>query len=141
MKAYLVTYDFSLKSTEDYLRRFARSLCQNFAALQEKGHPKWREVELALPDLGRGWLYYPPSSGELRACMAAKAKPKARAGKDVLAAGADPGLVQVARRVPNRARCREARRRPIQLQSRSRCREMLRSWVTASRSRYPARTS
>lgn len=76
VKAYLVTYDFSLKSTEDALRRFARSLCQNFALLQEKGHPKWREVDLALPDLGRGWLYYSPSSSELRACMAAKAKPK-----------------------------------------------------------------
>ena len=76
VKAYLVTYDFSLKSTEDYLRRFARSLCQNFSTLQEKGHPKWREVELALPDLGRGWLYYPPTAGELRTCIAGKAKPK-----------------------------------------------------------------
>ena len=77
VKAYLVTYDFSLKSTEDYLRRFARSLCQNFSMLQEKGHPKWREVELAQPDLGRGWLYYPPTATEVRACVAAKAKPKA----------------------------------------------------------------
>ncbi len=77
VKAYLVTYDFSLKSTEDYLRRFARSLCQNFSTLQEKGHPKWREVELAQPDLGRGWLYYPSTAGEIRACIAAKAKPKA----------------------------------------------------------------
>jgi len=33
VKAYLVTYDFSLKSTEDSLRRFARSLCQNFPTL------------------------------------------------------------------------------------------------------------
>lgn len=77
VKAYLVTYDFNLKSTEDSLRRFARSLCQNFTMLQEKGHPKWREVDLALPELGRGWLYYPPAASELRACIAAKAKPKA----------------------------------------------------------------
>ena len=81
VKAYLVTYDFSLKSTEDYLRRFARSLCQNFSTLQEKGHPKWREVELAQPDLGRGWLYYPAAAGELRACIAGKAKPKAPPAK------------------------------------------------------------
>ena len=82
VKAYLVTYDFSTKPTEDHLRRFARSLCQNFAVLQEKGHPKWREVELALPDLGRGWVYYPPAASELRACMAGKAKPaKAAPGK------------------------------------------------------------
>jgi uncharacterized protein len=81
VKAYLVTYDFSLKSTEDSLRRFARSLCQNFATLQEKGHPKWREVDLALPDLGRGWLYYPAAASELRACVAANAKPKAALAK------------------------------------------------------------
>jgi len=77
VKAYLVTYDFTLPATETYLRRFARSLCQNFSTLQEKGHPKWREVELALPDLGRGWLYYPVASNELRACVAGKAKPPA----------------------------------------------------------------
>jgi TRAP transporter TAXI family solute receptor len=77
VKAYLVTYDFSLKATEDSLRRFARSLCQNFAVLQEKGHPKWREVDIALPDLGRGWAYYPATASELRACVAARARPKA----------------------------------------------------------------
>ncbi len=77
VKAYLVTYDFSLKATEDSLRRFARSLCQNFTVLQEKGHPKWREVELALPDLGRGWIYYPATTNELRSCIAARGKPKA----------------------------------------------------------------
>jgi len=76
VKAYLVTYDFTLPATEGYLRRFARSLCQNFSTLQEKGHPKWREVELALPDLGRGWLYYPAAANELRACVAGKATPK-----------------------------------------------------------------
>jgi TRAP transporter TAXI family solute receptor len=77
VKAFLVTYDFSLKTTEDSLRRFARSLCQNFTVLQEKGHPKWREVELALPDLGRGWVYYPATTNELRTCIAARTKPKA----------------------------------------------------------------
>ena len=77
VKAFLVTYDFSLKTTEDSLRKFARSLCQNFPTLQEKGHPKWREVELALPDLGRGWLYYPATTNELRACIAARGKAKA----------------------------------------------------------------
>jgi TRAP transporter TAXI family solute receptor len=79
VKAFLVTYDFSLKSTEDSLRRFARSLCQNFVVLQEKGHPKWREVELALPDLGRGWIYYPATTNELRSCIAARGKQQAAA--------------------------------------------------------------
>jgi len=76
VKAFLVTYDYNLKQTKDNLTRFARSLCQNFSALQENGHPKWREVQLALPELGRGWLYYPPTAAELRSCIAAKMKPK-----------------------------------------------------------------
>ncbi|MEO7399893.1 MAG: TAXI family TRAP transporter solute-binding subunit [Polaromonas sp.] len=74
VKAFLVTYDFKLKGTESYLRNMARSLCQNFSTLQEKGHPKWREVELALPKLGRGWLYYAPTAREIRSCIAGEAK-------------------------------------------------------------------
>jgi TRAP transporter TAXI family solute receptor len=70
VKAFLVTYDFQLGNTEGHLRRMARSLCQNFSTLQEKGHPKWREVELALPDLGRGWFYYAPTAREIRSCLA-----------------------------------------------------------------------
>jgi len=68
--AFLVTYDYNLQSTIDYLTRFARSLCQNFATLQAKGHPKWREVSLALPALNKGWTYYPPTARELRQCTA-----------------------------------------------------------------------
>ena len=74
VKAFLVTYDFHLKETESHLRNMARSLCQNFSTLQEKGHPKWREVALELPDLGRGWFYYTPTMRELRSCIAAASK-------------------------------------------------------------------
>lgn len=76
VKALLVTYDFQLKDTERHLRHLGRSLCQNFSTLQEKGHPKWREVELALPELGRGWFYYAPTAREIRACMAGESKPR-----------------------------------------------------------------
>jgi hypothetical protein len=48
VKAFLVTYDYNLKQTKDVLTRFARSLCENFPTLQDKGHPKWREVTLGL---------------------------------------------------------------------------------------------
>ena len=72
VKAFLVTYDFQLKDTENHLRGMMRSLCQNFSTLREKGHPKWGEVELALPDLGRGWIYYAPTARELRSCTAAE---------------------------------------------------------------------
>ena len=81
VKAFLVTYDYNLKGTKDYLARFARSLCQNFPVLQDKGHPKWREVELSLPDLGRGWFYYPPTAKEIRSCVAARSSPRIQPAK------------------------------------------------------------
>lgn len=78
--AFLVTYDYNLQSTVEYLVRFARALCQNYSTLQAQGHPKWREVDLVLPELNTGWTYYPPTTREIRSCLAgAKAKPKPRA--------------------------------------------------------------
>jgi len=68
--AYLVTYDFNLGATVAHLSKFARSLCGNFATLQEKGHPKWKEVDLSLPKLQPGWSYYGPTTQELRKCSA-----------------------------------------------------------------------
>ena len=38
--------------------------------LQTQGHPKWREVALDMPELGRGWTYYQPMVREMRACIA-----------------------------------------------------------------------
>ncbi len=74
VKAFLVTYDYKLGSVER-LGKFARSLCQNFAKLQAEGHPKWREVQLALPDLPRGWAYYPPMWQEMKNCIARRPRP------------------------------------------------------------------
>jgi hypothetical protein len=68
--AFLVTYDFDLNFTVTHLTQFARSLCQNFATLQAKGHPKWREVSLGTPPLGPGWTYYEPTARQIRACAA-----------------------------------------------------------------------
>jgi uncharacterized protein len=82
--AFLVTYDYKLQATTEYLVRFARSLCQNFNTLQASGHPKWREVDLALPALNKGWTYYPPIARELRNCVAERAK-GAKAAKAVKA--------------------------------------------------------
>jgi len=75
VKAYLVTYDYNLGSTVKLLGRFARSLCNNFDRLQAQGHPKWREVELALPELSRGWSYYQPMWREMRSCIAQRPRP------------------------------------------------------------------
>jgi TRAP-type uncharacterized transport system substrate-binding protein len=77
--AFLVTYDYNLEGTVNHLVRFARSLCQNLSTLQAQGHPKWREVELSLPQLGPGWIYYPPTAREIRACLAKKPKAQAPA--------------------------------------------------------------
>lgn len=70
VKAYLVTYDYGLKSTVGYLDRFAESLCTNFDKLQAYGHPKWKQVRLELPALSQGWRYYAPMERRMRACMA-----------------------------------------------------------------------
>ena len=80
VRAFLVTYDYNLAQTKQSLARFARSLCKNFSTLRTSGHPKWREVELALPDLGRGWFYYAPTFRELRACSVATMARSPRAG-------------------------------------------------------------
>jgi TRAP transporter TAXI family solute receptor len=74
--AYLVTYDYNMQQTVEHLSKFGRALCQNFSTLQAKGHPKWREVALTLPDLQPGWVYYSPVAREIRSCAAAKAKAK-----------------------------------------------------------------
>ncbi|MEP7295376.1 MAG: TAXI family TRAP transporter solute-binding subunit [Burkholderiales bacterium] len=70
IKAYLVTYDYALGSTVWQLRKLARSLCTNFDTLQSSGHPKWREVEMAMPPLARGWSYYSPMAKEMQNCLA-----------------------------------------------------------------------
>jgi len=78
VKAFLVTYDYKLAGSVERLGKFARSLCQNFPQLQAEGHPKWREVQLAVPDLPRGWSYYPPVQRELKSCIAeVQSKPPA----------------------------------------------------------------
>jgi len=75
VKAFLVTYDYNQSATQARLARFARSLCENFGTLQAEGHPKWKEVELAMPELGRGWAYFPPIAREFERCVAARALP------------------------------------------------------------------
>jgi uncharacterized protein len=79
--SFLVTYDFSQKETVDQMTRFARSLCQSFATLQAEGHPKWREVDLSLPNLSPGWSYYAPTVREIRACAGKAAKLPAKSSK------------------------------------------------------------
>jgi uncharacterized protein len=75
VKAYLVTYDYNRTETQNRLGQFAKSLCQNFNQLQSEGHPKWKEVALAMPQLGQGWTYFAPTARELNRCAPKVAKP------------------------------------------------------------------
>jgi TRAP transporter TAXI family solute receptor len=80
VKAFLVTYDYNLQMTQNTMVRFAEALCQNYENLQGSGHPKWKEVKMELPALGKGWKYYPPMERVLRSCAASHAPaPKAAA--------------------------------------------------------------
>ena len=81
VKAVLVTYDYETRQTRDHLARFARALCEHFPALKERGHPKWREVDVALPGLGKGWFYYPPTSREIAACASSNVASRAGSGR------------------------------------------------------------
>jgi TRAP transporter TAXI family solute receptor len=75
VKAFLVTYDYNLQMTQSSLVRFAEALCLNYENLQGHGHPKWMEVKMELPPLGKGWKYYPPMERVLRSCAANHATP------------------------------------------------------------------
>jgi TRAP-type uncharacterized transport system substrate-binding protein len=75
VKAYLVTYDYNQAATKSHLGQFAKSLCENFGQLQATGHPKWKEVSLAMPQLGQGWTYFAPTAQELTRCSQRAAKP------------------------------------------------------------------
>ena len=70
VKAFLITYNYEQAHTREYLSRFGRSLCENFGKLQTEGHPKWKEVKLEMPQVGRGWVYYPQTSREIQSCLA-----------------------------------------------------------------------
>jgi hypothetical protein len=85
VKAFLVTYDYRGAGTVDHLVKFADALCRGFPKLQAEGHPKWREVSLDLPPLGKGWSYFSPMARVLRNCSASVAARPATAGPAVKA--------------------------------------------------------
>jgi TRAP transporter TAXI family solute receptor len=79
VKAFLITYNYDQQYTRNNLAGFAHSLCTNFGKLQAEGHPKWKEVKLELPEVGRGWTYYSETSRQIQSCLsgAAAAAPAA----------------------------------------------------------------
>jgi hypothetical protein len=96
VKALLVTYDYSYKQTTDHMTGFARAFCKNLPILQTEGHPKWRDVELTLPDLGAGWAYYAPVERVLRSCPTTAQRPTTTAPATVRTA---PGACSQSERI------------------------------------------
>lgn len=74
--AWLVANENAPKAVVDPVGKLAKSLCQNFAALQSDGHPKWKEVTLSLPELKPGVAYHSAAQRELKSCT-----PKVKATK------------------------------------------------------------
>jgi uncharacterized protein len=70
VRTVLIANDHESRTLRDALARLARSLCRNLPALQQHGHPKWREINASLPDLGPGWVYHPATSKEINLCIA-----------------------------------------------------------------------
>jgi len=103
-KAFLVTYDYNLRGTVGEMTQFADSLCAHFDELQANGHPKWKQVKMELPPLGRGWKYYPPTEKVLRECIRKMAAAKVPADTNEADAG-DTGAAGAATkpRAPKRA--------------------------------------
>ena len=66
----MVANDHESRTVRDALVRLARSVCRNLDVLRQNGHPKWREIAIALPDLGPGWTYHPATSKEINLCIA-----------------------------------------------------------------------
>ena len=75
VRSLLVTDDGGAPPVVRALARFAGALCESLSKLQDVGHPKWRDVQLALPDLGAGLAYYEPTAKPLRACIASRLAP------------------------------------------------------------------
>jgi uncharacterized protein len=97
--AFLVTYEYTRPGTIEHLAKFARELCQNFSTLQEKGHPKWKEVSLDLPELNDGWTYYEPAAKAIRACRAEQQQPQQQrvVAKPVRACSAEEKILGLCR--------------------------------------------
>jgi uncharacterized protein len=68
VKSYLVTRESNAAAHQKFVARFAKSLCSQFASLQQNGHPKWRQVSLELAPLRSGWQYHAATEKQLRRC-------------------------------------------------------------------------
>lgn len=70
VRTMLMTVDETGPVIRDAIARFAGALCRNVDRLRRHGHFKWRELDVRLPDLGRGWIYHAAASRAISSCIA-----------------------------------------------------------------------
>lgn len=73
VQSYLVTAQFRDKQRNDFVKKFAGALCQNYEKLQEHGHEKWKALTWSpanprLPSLLSGWSYSTVTKPILESC-------------------------------------------------------------------------
>jgi uncharacterized protein len=73
VQSYLVTAQFRDKQRNDFVKKLASSLCQNFDELQGHGHEKWKSLSWSptnpkLPSLLSGWSYSTVTKPVLESC-------------------------------------------------------------------------
>jgi len=73
VQSYLVTAQFRDKQRNDFVKKLASSLCQNFDELQGHGHEKWKSLTWSpqnpkLPSLLSGWSYSTVTKPILESC-------------------------------------------------------------------------
>lgn len=88
VQSYLVTAQFRDKQRNEFVKKFAGSLCQNYDQLQEHGHEKWKALVWSpsnpqLPSLLSGWSYSSVTKPVLESCL-----PKGSVPSSVVAAKA-----------------------------------------------------
>ena len=74
VQSYLVTAQFRDKQRNDFVKKFAGSLCKNYDKLYEHGHEKWKALAWSpqrprLPSLLSGWRYSDVTKPILEACL------------------------------------------------------------------------
>lgn len=74
VQSYLVTAQFRDKQRNDFVKKLAGALCQNFDKLQEHGHEKWKSLVWSpsnprLPSLLSGWSYSTVTKPILESCV------------------------------------------------------------------------
>lgn len=74
VQSYLVTAQFRDKQRNDFVKKLAGALCQNYDKLQEHGHEKWKALTWSpanprLPSLLSGWSYSTVTKPILESCL------------------------------------------------------------------------